>query len=410
MKSILEVINVSKKFRLHHESAPYLNLREQLVNLVTFKKSKSDDEDFWALKDVNFTVEAGESVGIIGKNGAGKSTILKILSKITPPTSGKIIGRGRIASLLEVGTGFHQELTGRENIYLNGSILGMKKREIDLHFDEIVDFSGTERFLDTPLKHYSSGMQLRLAFSVAAFLEPEILIIDEVLAVGDAEFQKKCIGKMEDVSRSGRTILFVSHNMMAIESLCKKSILLSNGQVVAEGPSSEIVKEYLKIDVKQVQAQNLTGLTRRQGNGKVRFRSIRIDSLDSRSAVLGKKLDFVLELEGHEDMESIPIHIAITIFNRHNSKLITLDNLYSNQKVVSRTGSFEVVCSIPSVQLMPGQYRVDLWCADAYETYDLIEEAYTLTVEPSDIFGTGRIHNETKHGNFIAENNWSNLT
>jgi lipopolysaccharide transport system ATP-binding protein len=410
MKPILEVINVSKKFRLHHESAPYLNFREQLVNLVTFKKSKSADEDFWALKDVNFTVEAGESVGIIGKNGAGKSTILKILSKITPPTSGKIIGRGRIASLLEVGTGFHQELTGRENIYLNGSILGMKKREIDLHFDEIVDFSGTERFLDTPLKHYSSGMQLRLAFSVAAFLEPEILIIDEVLAVGDAEFQKKCIGKMEDVSRSGRTILFVSHNMMAIESLCKKSILLSDGRVVAEGPSPEIVKEYLKIDVKQVQARNLTGLTRRQGNAKVRFRSIRLASLDNSSAVLGKKLDFVLELEGHEHVESIPIHLAITIFNRHNSKLITLDNLYSNQKVVSHAGSFEVACSIPLVQLMPGQYRVDLWCADTYETYDLIEEAYTLSVESADIFGTGKIHNEAKHGNFIVENNWSNLT
>ena len=191
MKPILEIQHISKKFRINHEQQPYLSLRESVINAFTPKIST---EDFWALKDVSFNVQPGETLGIIGKNGAGKSTLLKILSKITPPTSGKIIARGRIASLLEVGTGFHPELSGRENVYMNGSILGMRKKEIEKNFDAIVDFAGVEKFIDTPLKHYSSGMQLRLAFAVAAFLENEILIIDEVLAVGDAEFQKKMFG------------------------------------------------------------------------------------------------------------------------------------------------------------------------------------------------------------------------
>lgn len=242
MKPILEVQNIGKKFRIQHLSGGYLSLRERLENAFRFEKSHT--EDFWALKDVSFEVQAGESIGIIGRNGAGKSTLLKILSKITRPTNGKIITRGRIASLLEVGTGFHPELTGRENVFFNGSLLGMKRIEIKAKFDEIVDFSGVEKFLDTPLKHYSSGMQLRLAFAVAAFLEPEILIIDEVLAVGDAEFQKKCLGKMEDVSKSGRTILFVSHNMAAVENLCKRGVLMDKGGVVKEGRVSEITSYY----------------------------------------------------------------------------------------------------------------------------------------------------------------------
>ena len=203
MKPIVEIKNISKKFRIHHEKQTYLSLRDSVANLFKGGKGKTS-EDFWALKDVSFDVFPGESVGIIGKNGAGKSTLLKILSKITPPTSGKITSRGRLASLLEVGTGFHPELTGRENIFLNGSILGMKRKEIELKFDEIVDFSGVKTFLDTPLKHYSSGMQLRLAFAVSAFLEPEILLIDEILAVGDAEFQKKVFRENECVNKTRR--------------------------------------------------------------------------------------------------------------------------------------------------------------------------------------------------------------
>ncbi len=242
MKPILEIQTISKKFRISHEQQPYLSLRDSLASIF---KDKSSKEDFWALKDVSFEVMPGDTLGIIGKNGAGKSTLLKILSKITPPTSGKIISRGRIASLLEVGTGFHPELTGRENIYMNGSILGMRRKEIQKNFDAIVDFSGVEKFLDTPLKHYSSGMQLRLAFAVAAFLENEILIIDEVLAVGDAEFQKKCMGKMEDVSKSGRTVLFVSHNMGSLKSICKRGIVLGHGSVTFNGMIHDGIDYYL---------------------------------------------------------------------------------------------------------------------------------------------------------------------
>jgi lipopolysaccharide transport system ATP-binding protein len=244
VKPILEIQNIGKKYRIQHLAGGYLSMRERMISALKFERNTM--EDFWALKEVSFQVQPGESIGIIGRNGAGKSTLLKILSKITPPTMGRIISRGRIASLLEVGTGFHPELTGRENIFFNGSLLGMKRKEITTKFDEIVDFSGVEKFLDTPLKHYSSGMQLRLAFAVAAFLEPEILIIDEVLAVGDAEFQKKCLGKMEDVSKSGRTIIFVSHNMAAVRDLCTNSILLAQGQIKLMGKSSDLIENYLK--------------------------------------------------------------------------------------------------------------------------------------------------------------------
>lgn len=248
MKPILEVREVGKKYKIDHlrKEGSYLSLREKIPQFLQLQKTVH--EDFWALQDITFSLDAGDTVGIIGRNGAGKSTLLKILSQITPPTTGRIISRGRIASLLEVGTGFHPELTGRENVFFNGSLLGMKRREIELKFDEIVDFSGVEKFLDTPLKHYSSGMQLRLAFAVAAFLEPEILIIDEVLAVGDAEFQRKCLGKMNDVSKSGRTILFVSHNMQAIANLCTKGICLVNGKISAMDTIQPVIEQYLKIN------------------------------------------------------------------------------------------------------------------------------------------------------------------
>lgn len=244
MKPILEIQHLTKEFKIGAKQERYLSLRDALAK--PFRKKDKEAGSFLALDDINFNVNAGESIGIIGRNGAGKSTLLKILSRITPPSSGKIVCRGRVASLLEVGTGFHPELSGRENVYMNGSILGMRKAEIDKHFDSIVDFSGVEKFLDTPLKRYSSGMQLRLAFSVAAFLEPEILIIDEVLAVGDAEFQKKCLNKMKDVSMNeGRTVLFVSHDMNAIKTLSNTAILLDAGKVVKNDKVGEVIPLYL---------------------------------------------------------------------------------------------------------------------------------------------------------------------
>ena len=244
MEPIISVKNLSKSYKIRHETAGYLTLRDILAenfsHPLRFLKRKikkvagmEKEETFWALKDINFDVRAGETLGVIGANGSGKSTLLKILSQITPPTEGEIRVRGKMTSLLEVGTGFHPELTGRENIFLNGALMGMDRKEISEKFDEIVKFAGVEKFLDTQVKHYSSGMYVRLAFSVAAHMEPDILVVDEVLAVGDAEFQKKCLGKMEEVTQTeGRTILFVSHNMSAIARLCKRIILLDNGKII----------------------------------------------------------------------------------------------------------------------------------------------------------------------------------
>jgi len=254
---IITVKNLGKKYNIAHQRGGYVALRDVLTNILKnpfrFAKQKAKKslglgtkEEFWALNDINFEVNKGEIIGIIGRNGAGKSTLLKILSKITPPTKGEIKINGRVGSLLEVGTGFHPELTGRENIFLNGAILGMTRHEIAKKFDQIVEFSGIEKFLDTPVKYYSSGMYVRLAFSVAAHMEPDILIVDEVLAVGDAEFQKKCLGKMEEVTKqNGRTILFVSHNMSAIEKLCNRCILLDSGNIIKEGRSKDVIDFYL---------------------------------------------------------------------------------------------------------------------------------------------------------------------
>lgn len=241
MKPIIEIQNISKRFLIHQQRLPYLTIREKLSGIL---RSQQKKESFWALSDISFDIMPGEALGIVGRNGAGKSTLLKILSRITPPTAGRIICRGRIASLLEVGTGFHQELTGRENIYMNGSILGMKRNEINANFDEIVDFSGVEKFIDTPLKYFSSGMQLRLAFAVAAHLDPEILIVDEVLAVGDVEFQRKCLKKMEDATGNGRTVLFVSHNLPSLKSLCRTGVLLHHGKLLRAGNMKDVVDTY----------------------------------------------------------------------------------------------------------------------------------------------------------------------
>lgn len=265
-KPIIEIKNIGKRYNITRQQGGYVALRDVLTNVFkspfSFLKSKAKNvvglgkkEDFWALKDISLDVMPGEVIGIIGKNGSGKSTLLKILTGITPPTEGEIIMRGRVASLLEVGTGFHPELTGRENVFLNGAILGMSKKEIARKFDEIVEFSGIGKFLDTPVKRYSSGMQVRLAFSVAAHMEPDILLIDEVLAVGDAEFQKKCMGKMEEVTqKDGRTILFVSHNLVAIKRLCAKTVLLDKGKIVFVGDTKEAIEHY--IDNEYVHSEN----------------------------------------------------------------------------------------------------------------------------------------------------------
>jgi lipopolysaccharide transport system ATP-binding protein len=348
MKPILEVKGISKKFKISHNQQPYLSLRDSFSEL--FRNKEDVNEEFWALKDVSFDISSGESVGIIGRNGAGKSTLLKILSKITPPTSGKIICRGRIASLLEVGTGFHQELTGRENIYLNGSILGLKRNEINKQFEAIVDFSGVEKFLDTPLKHYSSGMQLRLAFAVAAHLEPEILIIDEVPAVGDAEFQRKCMGKMNEVSKSGRTILFVSHNMGTISQLCSKAIMLEKGNLITYTKTNLAIDYYLKNN-------NSINLKIERGND---FSGNHFKSIEMVDSNLTPKIDFAFDEnicikfklslpEFNKDLE-----LAMRLVDNYQSVIFTIHEKL--EPLIDEEYNASVVVTIPKIFLTPGRY------------------------------------------------------
>src|SRR5688572_15658829 len=288
MKPIIKVQNLGKRYRLGAQQAPYGSFRETLAGMARAPlhflqgKQRAPQPLIWAVKDVSFEVGPGEVVGIIGRNGAGKSTLLKMLARITQPTTGRIELYGRIASLLEVGTGFHAELTGRENIYLNGAILGMARAEIERKFDEIVAFSEVEEFIDTPVKHFSSGMYLRLAFAVAAHLDPEILLVDEVLAVGDARFQRKCLDKMEDVRQAGRTVLFVSHNMPAVTRLCPRTILLEDGGISFDGPSHEAVGLYLGSGTRTNASREWTDLSAAPGNEIVRLCSIHVRSEDGR--------------------------------------------------------------------------------------------------------------------------------
>jgi lipopolysaccharide transport system ATP-binding protein len=331
MTPILQVQNVGKKYLIQQGTVSnYKTLSETLTQFFrrTASSSPAKTNEFWALKDVSFTLNQGDRVGIIGRNGAGKSTLLKLISRVTEPTKGRIGMNGRISSLLEVGTGFHPELTGRENIFLNGAILGMRKGEIQRRFDEIVDFAGTEQFLDTPIKRYSSGMYVRLAFAVAAFLESEILIVDEVLAVGDAAFQKKCLGKMDQVSRDGRTILFVSHNLSTIESLCNRGIYLSDGGVKLDGSSLDAITEYTKetsqsgfglgkeIDLSQV---------KRPGNGQIRFQSVEMKCLAKNREekdTLRVGDDFIVEIKAKGFEKAKDLNICLILYDLHGARLV----------------------------------------------------------------------------------------
>jgi lipopolysaccharide transport system ATP-binding protein len=394
MKPILEIQGVGKKFHIRHLPGGYLSLRERIADFFSFQKSTS--EEFWALRDVSFHVQPGDSVGIIGRNGAGKSTLLKILSKITPPTTGHIVSRGRIASLLEVGTGFHPELTGRENIFFNGSLLGMKRREIENKFDEIVDFSGVEKFLDTPLKHFSSGMQLRLAFAVAAFLEPEILIIDEVLAVGDAEFQKKCIGKMEDVSRSGRTILFVSHNLAAVENLCRYGVLLDRGEVQFAGPVAGTIQKF------QASFQAQGGMTWQNpapNKTAASIKAVRVELLGQQPA---------LKLLIHTRVASAEPHKKLFIaFDIHTSIGITVAQaIPSLEPFIDRKADQQLSFEIDLPALIPDQYKVSVWLG-SHNTETMCWEKEVVAFEVVDSPMEGRSFPHSHNNGFVvAPSRW----
>jgi len=390
--SILEIHNVSKKFQISHQLIPYLSLRERLLDKLRFRKISSS-EDFWALQDISFKVEPGDSLGIIGKNGAGKSTLLKILSKITPPTSGSIVSRGRIASLLEVGTGFHPELTGRENVFLNGSILGMRRREIQKKFDEIVEFAGVSKFLDTPLKHYSSGMQLRLAFAVAAFLEPEILIIDEVLAVGDAEFQRKCLGKMNEVARSGKTILFVSHNLGAVRNLCNKGLVLSDGKVILDAPIAECIEHYLHSFEKQDGDSHSTVFKFGKPPGN---RSMWIDKVEIQNAhgtniiSMGDALHFSVSMTSRQAIREPKIGFIIK--NLDGVHLLSANNRYQTAEIHATdfVGTSVIDCDLGALPLDGGKYFVNLYLGDDLQDQHVIENAFSFEIRENDIWGKGQ--------------------
>jgi lipopolysaccharide transport system ATP-binding protein len=314
---------------------------------------------FWALRDVSFEIKQGEVLGVIGRNGAGKSTLLKILSRITEPTTGRVEGYGRVGSLLEVGTGFHPELTGRENVYLNGAILGMKRVEIARKFDEIVAFSEIEQFLDTPVKHYSSGMYMRLAFAVAAHLEPEILIIDEVLAVGDAAFQKKCLGKMDEVAKQGRTVLFVSHNMMAIESLCNRVIWLNDGQVVSDGPAGNVVSAYLQTSFSTLTEKHWDDMTTAPGNEQVRFHKASVRPTDGSSVdSITVRTPFVIEFQYWNLKPEAYLNLNFQLYNEQGIVVFEAGPIHEPIWRPLPIGLFQDICHIPGNLLNDGMYRV----------------------------------------------------
>jgi lipopolysaccharide transport system ATP-binding protein len=353
-------------------------------------------------------VEQGDVVGIIGRNGAGKSTLLKIVSRITRPTRGSLTLRGRLASLLEVGTGFHPELSGRENIFLNGAILGMRKAEIKSKFDEIVAFAEIEKFLETPVKHYSSGMYVRLAFAVAAHLDPEILIVDEVLAVGDTAFQKKCLGKMQQVSTGGRTVLFVSHNLAAVENLCRRGVVLERGTVVYQGPAKEAVRQYTHSLFGQHTVGSvfdLTNVPRLPRVGKFLNR-VELFTEGNVPVMPGIRIGESLQVHIHFDLPKLTssFNIGLGFNDLTQQRIFTAHSFFEpNHGHEERVGPQVIVCEIPSFTLMPGEYSMRLWLDIGNTEADLIEDAAQVTVLESDYYGTGKA---PWNGAFVLPHNW----
>ncbi len=364
-------------------------------------------EYIWALKNVSFEVKRGEVVGIIGRNGAGKSTLLKVLSKITEPTEGRVELKGRIGSLLEVGTGFHPELTGHENVYLYGAILGMNRWEVTRKFDEIVTFAGLEKFIDTPVKRYSSGMYMRLAFSVAAHLEPEILLVDEVLAVGDAAFQKKCLGKMGDVSKEGRTVLFVSHNMAAIENLCLRAFLLEQGHIVSDDLTGKTIASYMSLGI-DMQEQDLSDFSKRKGSGDIRIINIGLRDADDRSisvAQCGAPIKIVLRFKNLQSDFNQRINVSISCKTLTGAPVFLQHNRMSGVNFQDLPEDGEFICGIRNLNLTPSTYLLSASIMVSNDYIDEIPGAFKLTVEGGAYLGGGEIP-PTGFGPCVMKANW----
>jgi lipopolysaccharide transport system ATP-binding protein len=397
MQPAIAVNQLSKQYVIGAKTAAYRTLRESIAGAVAWplrwwRRRDDNRERFWALRDITFTVAPGEVVGIIGRNGAGKSTLLKVLSRIVEPTSGRAELRGRVGSLLEVGTGFHHELTGRENIYLSGAILGMSRREIKRQFDEIVAFAEVDKFLDMPVKRYSSGMYVRLAFAVAAHLRPEILIVDEVLAVGDAPFQQKCLGKMRDATHAGRTVLFVSHNMTAVENLCTRCIYLRDGQIVADGAASPVVREYLRQSLPDAaerldlqQHQNRT----RESKPYMRSVAIRGEASDAEMIRMGGSLS--VEVSFVVETAIRPV-LGVVVKDQFGTPVFGINNrVIPGYRFDPPVTAGVIRCRFDHLPLMPGSYLIDLYFGDEQSDFDVIRDALMVQVESADVFGSGKL-------------------
>ena len=406
----VRVEGISKRYRIGSGSARYGRLTESLWEALTRpasrRRSRGEGEasrTLWALQDVSLEVGAGEAVGIIGRNGAGKTTLLKILSRITEPTKGRATLAGRVGSLLEVGTGFHPELTGRENVLLNGAILGMRRREINRKFDDIVGFAEVERFIDTPVKRYSSGMLVRLAFAVAAHLEPDILIVDEVLAVGDASFQKRSMGKMGEVATEGRTVLFVSHNMAAVQALCKRGFLLESGRLTAEGPVQQVLQEYARQGASSDVALGVA--KSRQGDGR-----LRIERFHTRSGSAGQMLtcgasaELILTYSSSAELRNV--HFSMALHSLLGEPVMYLSNELSGDWFDELPRSGQISCSFEHLPLLPGTYRVTLFSSVGGVTADWVVDAATIEVGSGDFFGSGKLP-DREYGSIAVHHRWS---
>ena len=398
---------VGKQYQLGQLGTGYKLLTEVVTDRIRggLRPKAQPREEFWALRDIDFELKRGETFGIIGHNGAGKSTLLKVLSRVTPPTEGEIRLRGRVGALLEVGTGFHAELTGRENIYLNGAILGLRRAEIESKFDEIVEFAEVEQFIDTPVKRYSSGMYLRLAFAVAAHLEPDILIVDEVLSVGDLAFQEKCLGRMDQVAGEGRTVIFVSHNLTAVQRLCPRSMLLARGRKVTEGPTRGVVEEYIA-SVRKDAATELGKRTDRDGSGRLRFEHVgfRSNGQTTDMPVTGEPTEIVIGYSSPSGREVRDPTFSISIFTGLGELILQLQSDAST-RYESLPPEGEIVCRLDRLPLPAGTYTINLFSSIGGEIADWIQRAAQLTVAEGDFFGTGRTLAES-HQTVLVDQEW----
>lgn len=417
----ISVEGLSKRYRIGGKREQYRTFRDTIANAVAapIRRVRSgraqaaggkSDTMFWALKDVSFQVKKGEAIGIIGRNGAGKSTLLKILSRITEPTAGQARIQGRVASLLEVGTGFHNELTGRENVFLNGTILGMKREEIQRKFDEIIAFAEIDKFVDTPVKHYSSGMYLRLAFAVAAHLDTEILLVDEVLAVGDLQFQRKCLGKMDDASRAGRSVIFVSHDMSAILRLAPSAILLKQGAIQASGPTDQVISLYNSME--RVSGTDIESRLDRTGDGSLRLKSIAMYNSEGQlinSAVPGQSIKIVVGFSSTiPNLNSEDVVLDLHFTDLLNHRVATVSTRFNPPPSAERIGDVGYLqCVIPHLPLTEGIYTVDMWLAYRGVMTDALNQVAEIEIFGNDYYGTGHLPVLRKHGALLLTHNWS---